>query len=311
MKWEKKGLICSHETLDLPWYKKNTMVPVPYLVDETRLRIFVAMCDEQNVGRIGYVDVDPADPSRIIDYSRTPLIDIGEDGCFDDNGVVTASLLKDGDKLYMYYSGYQLCVKVPYLIFAGVAVSEDNGNTFTKLSTRVPIIDRTHDEAGTRCVPFVVKEDGLYKMWYTADSKSGWIEAKGKKMPLYDLKYTTSHSPIDWSQSTPPELAVTFANTDEHGIAKCTLWKEDDLYKIIYSIRSLSQGYRLGYGESTDGIHFTRKDEEVGIDVSETGWDSEMIAFAERIEVNGKVYLFYCGNHYGMAGMGYAELIKE
>ncbi len=36
-----------------------------------------------------------------------------------------------------------------------------------------------------------------------------------------------------------------------------------------------------------------------------------MIAFAERLRVGDKVYLFYCGNHYGMAGMGYAELLRK
>jgi hypothetical protein len=310
MKWTKKGLICSQATLDLPWYKKNTMVPVPYLVDDQCLRIFLTMCDEQNVGRIGYIDVDPLVPSRILGYSKTPVIDIGEDGCFDDNGVVTASLLKEDDNLYMYYSGYQSCVKVPYMIFAGVAVSKDNGKTFTKISKRVPIIDRIDGESGTRCAPFVIKENGIYKMWYTADSGSGWVEGQQKKLPLYNLKYMTSDSPLEWS-AKKSDVAVEFANDDEHGIAKCTLWKEDRQYKIIYSIRSHSKGYRLGYGESKDGIHFSRMDHHVGIDVSEMGWDSEMIAFAERIQICDKVYLFYCGNHYGMEGMGYAELDKS
>ena len=310
MRWNKKGLICSSKTIDLPWYKKNTMVPLPYLMDDTRLRIFIAMCDAQNIGRIGYVDVNPENPSEILGYSRMPVLDIGEDGCFDDNGVVTASLLKMADSIYLYYSGYQACVKVPYLIFTGVAISADNGNTFTKLSTRVPILDRIDGESATRCVPFVVRENGIFRMWYTADAGSGWVDGGKKKLPLYDLKYAESSSPIEWPRQKG-EVAVGFKDGDEHGIAKCTLWKEGGLYKIIYSIRSLSKKYRLGYGESVDGIHFTRLDDQVGIDVSPTGWDSEMIAFAERLTFKDRTYLFYCGNHYGMDGMGYAELVQE
>lgn len=312
MKWEKKGLICSHETLDLSWYKKNSMVPVPYLIDDRRIRIFFAMCDDKNIGRIGYVDVDAENPSRILGHSKHPVVNIGDDGCFDDNGVVTASILKDGDTLYMYYSGYQLCVKVPYLIFAGVAKSMDNGHSFEKLSRSVPILDRVPGEAGTRCVPFVIKEGDRFRMWYTADSGSGWIDdaAHNKKLPLYDLKHASSASPTDWPR-VKGDVSVSFKDADEHGIAKCTLWQEDGRYKIIYSIRSLSKGYRLGYGESSDGINFTRLDEQVGIDVSPSGWDSEMIAFAERLQYRDRVYLFYCGNHYGLAGMGYAELVKK
>jgi hypothetical protein len=310
MKWAKRGLICSRETIALPWYRKNTMVPLPHLMDEQRLRVFVTMCDEANIGRIGYVDVDPGNPSEILGYSSQPVVDIGTDGSFDDNGVVTASLLRSGNELYLYYSGYQSCVKVPYLIFTGIAVSKDNGASFTKLSTAVPILDRIAGEAATRCVPFVIKEGDTYRMWYTADAGSGWVAHGRKKLPLYDLKHAISQDPTQWSRH-PGEVAVPLDGSDEHGIAKCTLWREDDLYKIIYSIRSLSKGYRLGYGESVDGVRFVRRDNLVGIDVSPSGWDSEMIAFAERIQVRDKTYLFYCGNHYGMAGMGYAELLEK
>jgi hypothetical protein len=310
MKWSKKGKICDAFNFDLPWFKKNTMVPLPYLMSPDRLRIFVTMCDEHMVGRIGYVDVNPQNPSQIIGHSKKPLIDIGSDGTFDDNGVVTASLLKEGNALYMYYSSYQSTVKVPYLIYTGVAVSHDNGETFTKISKQVPMLDRVDGEVSTRCVPYVLKEGNTYRMWYTADSGSGWItDATGKKKPLYDLKYLSSTSPVDWPRQQG-EVALSFKDSDEHGIAKCTVWKQDGIYKIIYSIRSLSQQYRLGYGESKDGLHFVRKDSEVGIDVSPDGWDSEMIAFAERCIVGNKTYLFYCGNGYGYEGIGYAELVN-
>jgi hypothetical protein len=310
MKWAKKGLICSRETIALPWYRKNAMVPLPYLVDERRLRIFVTLCDEANVGRIGYIDVDAHNPADILGYSAQPVLDIGADGSFDDNGVVTASLLKRGDELYLYYSGYQSCVKVPYLIFAGVAVSTNHGASFRKLSDSVPMLDRVAGEVSTRCAPFVIRDGDAYRMWYTADAGSGWIERDGKRLPLYDLKCATSDDPLQWPRRRG-EVAVDLDRPDEHGIAKCTLWREEGLYKIIYSVRSLSKGYRLGYGESADGRRFVRRDHLVGIDVSERGWDSEMIAFAERLQVGDKTYLFYCGNHYGMAGMGYAELVEK
>lgn len=312
MKWMKKGFICSHETLNLPWFTKNTMVPVPWLMDDNRLRLFITMCDDTNVGRIGYIDVNPHNPSEILGHSKTPVLDIGQPGAFDDNGIITSSILEDDGKLYLYFSGYQLTVGVPYLIFSGVAVSTDNGETFTKHFGSAPMLDRIDAEVSTRCAPFVMKEpSGEYRMWYTADKGSGWITGYNNKLlPLYDLKTMTSSSPTDWPRKNG-DTAITFKNEDEHGIAKCTFWKEDGLYKAIYSIRSLSQGYRLGYAESTDGVTFTRKDDQVNIDVSETGWDSEMIAFPERYSCMGKTYLFYCGNKYGQDGIGYAELMEE
>lgn len=310
MKWNKKGLICSHKTFDLTWYKKNTMVPVPYLLDDNTLRIFLTFCDEKNIGRIGFVDVNPENPSEILDFSKEPVIDIGSDGCFDDNGVITASVLKDNDELLLYYSGYQLGVKVPYTIFSGLAISEDNGHSFVKYSN-TPILDRINDERSSRAAPIVLKDNNKYKMWYTGDYKSGWIKNEaGKSLPYYYIKYIESSSPKEWKDKEGINC-LEFLNEDEHGLAKPCIWKEDSKYKMIYSIRTLSKAYRLGYAESNDGIKFVRMDDEVGIDVSGTGWDSEMICFGSRFEYKDKVYLFYCGNKYGLDGFGYAELIKK
>ena len=311
MKWEKKGFICSKDSFNLPWFKKNTMVPVPYLLDETTIRIYLTMCDETNIGRIGYVDVDAEAPSRIKGFSKQPLVDIGIDGAFDDNGVVTASLLHDDEKLYMFYSGYQLCVKVPYLIFTGVALSTDNGRTFNKLTSEVPLLDRTTGELANRCVPYVIKEGDIYKMWYTASVGNGWVLApNGKMEPLYDLKYMESEDPLSWP-CAPGRTIISFNSDDEHGICKSTIWKEDGIYKIIYSLRHLSKGYRLGYAESPDGIEWMRMDERMGLTVSESGFDSDMVCFAERLEYKDRVYLFYSGNHYGMEGIGYAIQLEK
>ena len=79
---------------------------------------------------------------------------------------------------------------------------------------------------------------------------------------------------------------------------------------MYYSVRSISKGYRLGYAESEDGITFERMDEKMEIDVSEYGFDSEMICFGKIFKHGFRTYLFYCGNHYGVGGVGYAELVK-
>jgi len=310
MKWEKKGLICSCETFDLPWYKKNTMVPTPYLLNDKVLRIFVTMCDEEMMGRIGYVDVNPNNPSEILGYSKEPVLDIGKDGCFDDSGVLTASILKNKDKLFLYYSSCERKVKVPYTFFSGLAISNDDGESFKRFSN-CPILERTQTETSVRSSPIVIFEDGIYKMWYTGGVKEEWKKNDDEKlMPIYCVKYLESKDGKNWGNKEG-KLSVILKNDDEHGLAKPDLWKDDNKYKMIYSIRSFSKGYRLGYAESDDGISFVRKDDNVGIDVSDSGWDSEMICFSTRFTYKDKTYLFYCGNGYGLGGFGYAELLQE
>ena len=85
---------------------------------------------------------------------------------------------------------------------------------------------------------------------------------------------------------------------------------EENLFKMWYSIRFVDKLYRIGYAESYDGKIWKRKDHMVGIDVSSTGWDSEMICYPSIIDINGNRYLFYNGNSNGINGFGYA-LLKE
>jgi hypothetical protein len=44
--------------------------------------------------------------------------------------------------------------------------------------------------------------------------------------------------------------------------------------------------YRLGYGESTDGLKWEIMDDRVSIIVSKDGWGSEMIEYAAVVKYN-------------------------
>jgi len=66
--------------------------------------------------------------------------------------------------------------------------------------------------------------------------------------------------------------------------------------------------YRIRYSESEDGINWIRKDEEIVIDVSESGWDSEMICYPFIFDHKGERYMLYNGNNYGQSGFGLAVL---
>ena len=80
-----------------------------------------------------------------------------------------------------------------------------------------------------------------------------------------------------------------------------------------YSFRAQPtiDSYRIGYAESADGLEWVRMDDRVGIDVSSSGWDSEMICYPKVFEHQGKLYLLYNGNGYGKSGFGLAVLENE
>jgi hypothetical protein len=302
MKWRKQGRIYQADG-SLPWAKKYGFPPTPIDLGDGTLRLYMAFCDDNTVGRIGYVDVSASDPSRILRIAKRPVLDIGQPGCFDENGILPTTVMRVGDELYMYYVGYQLGMNVRYYQFEGLAISRDGGESFQR-ERRVPVIDRSDAELLNRTSAFVMRENGVFRMWYVGGSE--WVHARGKMLPLYNMRYLESPNGKTWGAEG--RVVIDFASDDEHAFGRPWIVREGELYRMFYSVRTHSKGYRLGYAESRDGIAWDRKDDQVGIDVSPDGRDSEMIAYSSIAKHGDTTYMFYNGNNCGETGFGYAVL---
>jgi hypothetical protein len=307
MKWRKLGVVWNTDGRNV-WAKTHGMVPTPFRLNDEVIRIFITCLDDQGRGRPGYVDVAAQDPTRILGVSPCAvLLDIGEPGTFDDNGLVVTSIVQPKpDTLFLYYAGFEICTHIRYRIFSGLAVSKDGGGTFERYS-RVPILDRTDSELYFRGGPFVMFDAGIFKLWYVAGSE--WTVINGKPMPVYDLRYQESKDGIHWSDTGKLSMAIT--HEDEHGFGRPWVVKRGaNDYQLFYSIRRRScAAYRLGYAESTDGFNWARKDRKMGLDVTPGEFDSDAIMYSAVIAVGDKTYCFYNGNNFGEQGFGVAELI--
>ena len=56
-------------------------------------------------------------------------------GTFDEHGIIPSYLIKVNGKIYFYYAGWSQAKSVPYKNFTGLAVSNDKGLTFKKISS--------------------------------------------------------------------------------------------------------------------------------------------------------------------------------
>jgi hypothetical protein len=303
MRWKKQGLIWAPDG-SKPWLQAHAMVPTPYLISPECIRLYVASTDADMVSRVGYLDLDARDPSRILRVSDDPVFDIGEAGCFDDNGVNATAVVPHGDELRMYYFGYQLGVKVRYLLFGGLAVSVDGGATF-KRHSRVPIIDRSDREPLLRSGPVVLWDQGKWRMWYGAADRH--IRVGDTTRPTYQIKYLESDDGINWPSEGRTAISL-LSGGEEYGLGRPYVIRCEEGYRMWYSMRTHSLGYRIGYAESADGLSWTRRDDAEGLELSEQGWDSEMICYAAEVRTEYGTYLFHNGNDYGRSGVGYAVL---
>jgi hypothetical protein len=306
MIWNKIGQIfCADNNTD--WMCSRAFLPTPILLSEDIIRIYATFLDEQFIGRVGYVDVCARDPNKIIKISDKPVLIEGLPGSFDDSGVTASFVMKNGDELLMYYQGWQRLQMAPYNIFTGVAVSKDGGETFHR-TQNCPILDRIESQLNIRSAPFVLKEEDKWMMWTC--SGSGYQAISSKNLPVYGISLSKGKC-FDKFPEEPLWCIYPDKNqNDIHGYARPWVIKKNNYYLIWYAERSASRIYRIKFSISQNGYIWTEMDDRLSPQPSESGWDSEMMAFSAVIETRYGTYMFYNGNGYGSTGFGYARLGK-
>jgi len=300
MKWIKKGLIFRPDGNN-EWMKSHASLPIADKIKNDLYRIYFSSRNSKNWSSIFYVEININEPTKILRISESPILYPGKLGTFDDTGVMAASLVNKNEKKYLYYIGWNQSTTVPFRWSIGLALSKDGGENFTRFSEG-PILDRNTIDPYLVSSPTVLLEGNLWKMWYISGLK--WERISGKFRIPYHIRYAESHDGINWNREGV--VCIDFKDKTETRIGRASVIKEEQTYRMWYSYAG--EKYRIGYAESDDGIHWFRKDEEIGISESSSGWDSEMIEYSYVFDHKGIRYMLYNGNNYGETGFGYAIL---
>jgi hypothetical protein len=308
MKWIKKGLVFKPDN-NYDWMVSHASIPVADPINDEVLRVYFGTRDKQGRSFPTYLDVLADDPREIRYVHDQPILSLGKLGAFDDNGIMPSWIVNHGSKKYLYYIGWNPQVTVAYRLSIGLAISEDGGKSFSKYSEG-PICDRDVDEPYFNTAPCVVVDGTSWKMWYV--SCTGWEMINKRPEPRYHIKYALSDDGIHWQRTN--QVCIDYDSFTD-AIGRPCVFVTNGKYRMLYSYRSIqnyrtdpSQSYRLGYAESLDGIHWLRRDDQVGIERSAAGWDSEMLEYSHVFVSKDKTYLFYNGNGFGQSGFGYAML---
>lgn len=304
MKWKKLGKIFSPETVNREWMITHAMDPVADHIKDDIFRIYFCGRNVSNQSLIGFVDIDINNPHKILFAPKEPILNLGKLGTFDDNGVTASWIVNTNNKKYLYYIGWKPRSTTRFGLMTGLAISHDNGQTFKRYS-KAPILQLTNLEPySILTAPCVLKEKNIWKMWYV--SCTGW---EHNDLPKYNIKIAQSKDGINWVQDG--KVCIDYKNKNETALARPSVLFEDSKYKMWYSYKDPAIGYRMGYAESLDGFNWIRMDEKAGIDVSVSGWDSEMIQYPYVFNHKNKKYMLYNGNDYGKEGAGLALLVHE
>jgi predicted GH43/DUF377 family glycosyl hydrolase len=315
-KWKKLGKVFDPTENKTPeWMNEFAQAP-SVVVFQEKVRVYFSCrpksdLNGQYVSYSAYVDLDRSDLFKIVEISDRPILELGKLGTFDEFGTYPASVIKNNNQYFVYYGGWTRCESVPFNVAVGIGVSNDEGRSFNKIGEG-PILSYSPEEPFIISGPKIRKFNDTWYLFYIAGRK--WVLDQGKPEPVYKIRMATSNDGLNWTKINV-DLITDKLEENEAQASPDVLFFDGKYhmffcYRYSTNYRGKENGYRIGYAYSEDLMHWTRDDDRVGIDISQEGWDSEMISYPHVFELDGSVYMFYLGNGVGRYGFGLAKLEK-
>lgn len=313
-KWRKLGRVFTPQEIEgRDWLKEFAQAPATLVFDDF-VRVYFSCrpppdANGQYVSRSAFVDLERGDLSRVRRVAEQPILSLGGLGEFDEFGTYPVSVIRHGDEVRAYYGGWTRCESVPFNVAIGMATSNDGGVTFNKLGNG-PVLSYSPDEPFVLSGPKIRRFDGMWYLWYIAGCK--WKVVAGRPEPVYKIRMAASMDGIHWKKLNKDVIESRIE--EDEAQASPDVFLANGRYHMFFCYRRSSDfrgrenGYRIGYASSTNLADWVREDTKAGIDVSQEGWDAEMVSYPHVFELDGKTYLAYLGDQVGRYGFGLAVL---
>lgn len=302
MSWRDYGVVFTVNQLQ-PWAASHCYVPTAMELPG-RIRVFAAFWDQCQYGRLGSVDFAATDPTRVLSYSHQPLMPDAPAGSFDADGVTPLSVIRNGAEVRLYYAGWKRHPDpaIRYQLFTGLALSDDDGLSFTRYSAN-PVIGPNTPDCHVRTGGVVLREAQGFRCWFA--QQEGTLMLSGKAMPSYHLATTTSIDGINWT--APTHIALPVIPGVIFGYGRSAIWRsKNGQYHGLFSVRRVLGGYTaIEYASSVDGLHWSQPDPSHPFSFPNTATADKQLSvcFPSFIFQSGGILMFYNGDGFGAAGL--------
>jgi hypothetical protein len=303
IKWTHQGLIYNQELLQKNWSMTHAQVPTAIILNDY-IRVFYATRDVNNQSRTSFVDFNIDNPTQIEYQNDGYILELGDAGTFDENGVMVSSVVEFEDKIFLYYTGWKKNINVPYAVSIGLAISEDYGQTFHRYS-KGPILGMNSNDPLITMSPDVKKDSEGWHMWY--GSGITWKFINNKYEPIYVIKYAFSDNGINWETSKNHCFPTTY---DYESNVRPSIIKTSECYEMYfchrgtYDFRNGKDSYKIGKAKSLDRKTWERDVNFVNFNIPLPEYAKRMLAYPNILDINNTYYCFVNGDGFGKNGFG-------
>lgn len=223
-------------------------------------------------------------------------------GDWDSDVVGWQSVVFNGEYYEMWYTNYE----INYRFRFGYATSSD-GINWTKYEGN-PIFEKgapgEWDDYSV-AIPYVVRTDTLYQMWYTGSRQDG----------IWQTGYATSKDGINWTRHPENPILPSGKQGDwDYGMAAGrNCFYENGLYYMYYcgNSKPFHNFYDMSFGLATsvDGIHWTKHPDNPILEQGSSGdWDKDGLWIGQVFKEGHRYRMWYTGRllpnpdeHFGYA----------
>ncbi|NCA81755.1 MAG: hypothetical protein EOM72_03300 [Opitutae bacterium] len=318
MKWQKRGLIFNPAEHDLGADIVGFAQGPQALVFDDFVRIYFSARKRSPNGKfvscIRFADFDKSF-QNVIGVSPGAVMEDGKLGAFDEHGIFPMNVLRVEDLIFGYTCGWSRRASVCIDMGIGLAISKDQGLTFKRVGDG-PVLTASLREPFLIGDPFVTIYEGSFHMWYIFGVEWKRFSPSAEPDRIYKIGHAVSADGQTWHKEDGRQIIADKLGSDESQ-ALPTVIKIAHQFHMFFCYRESSdfrknagRGYRIGHALSTDLENWARDDSGGGLEVSDRGWDSEMICYPHVFKCDKEIYLLYNGNEFGRHGFGLAKLIS-
>jgi predicted GH43/DUF377 family glycosyl hydrolase len=223
------------------------------------------------VGGINAQDINST-KAGWVKYSGNPVLGGDYGTCFD------ISVLKEGDGYRMWFS---------WRPRASVALVKSKDGFHWSIPAIVLAPNRESGWENDINRPVVIKQDGLYRMWFTG-------QAKGHSA----IGYATSSDGVTWKRmSDKPVLSPDRLWEKVAVMCPDVIWDDEaKLYRMWYSGGDQYEPDAIGYATSPDGLAWTkREDNPIFKADQKVEWEQAKVTACQVVLDDGWYLMFYIG----------------
>jgi len=305
--WEKLGQLFWPDPKNYKLHPKlltHAANPLAFHLHDDVFRVFYSGRDGRNRSSVGGVDIDIV-KRKVIKYYEEPFFQHGKPGTFYADGVSIGCSYAVNQTKYILFMGWQNPRDKHWRGDIGRLVV--NSDLSLSLESEIPHLGCNEIDPISLSYPWVEPSgNGGFDMWY--GSTKSWDAGNGEM--IHTINHAYSVDGHTWERKG---LAIPFEKGNFQAFSRPTVLRRDSSYNMWFSYRSGSgEKYRIGYAQSNDAISWsTDLIKNAGIDISASGWDSEMIEYPYAFNHKESTYMLYNGNNFGITGFGLALYSKN